>query len=60
MSASNGGRIMISRRSHTLTVSANDNPHGTVEFTRPKYRLMEPEKDNHTQYISVSRRLAVN
>ena len=55
-SASNGGRIMESRSSHTLTVGANDNPHGTVEFTNTGYRLVEVVSENSTQYISISRR----
>ena len=54
MSASNGGRI-LDEATHILTINANDNPHGTIEFQSDSYSLSEPGM-NSSAYISVIRK----
>ncbi|XP_064619585.1 adhesion G-protein coupled receptor V1-like [Lineus longissimus] len=53
LSATNGGRIS-NKNKFTLTILANDNPHGTVEFSKNSFVVIENETDA-SQYVNLTR-----
>ena len=52
--ATNGGRVGL-RRLFKLTISTNDNAHGTVGFSSLEYELTEKEHTS-VQNVTVERR----
>ena len=54
LSATNGGHILSDESHMTLLILANDNPHGTLEFTQPVYIIRELDNDT-TQYVPITR-----
>ena len=53
LTASNGGRI-TSKNEYILTIPANDNPHGVVQFTSRTYTV-EEVATNSVQQIPIIR-----
>ncbi|XP_029685938.1 LOW QUALITY PROTEIN: adhesion G-protein coupled receptor V1 [Takifugu rubripes] len=52
--ASNGGNLGADTSIHII-VPANDNPHGTVYFQQPVYRVQEPLEGVYSANITVTR-----
>lgn len=52
--ASNGGNLGADASVHII-VPANDNPHGTVYFQQPVYRVQEPLEGVYSANITVNR-----
>lgn len=52
--ADNGGRIDTLQHQSFISIQANDNPHGVVEFAEDIITVIEPDVDG-PQYVEVSR-----
>ncbi len=52
--ANNGGRIDEDRKTCTLRLQANDNPHGSVEFAQEYFEVFE-RNSSDAQFVEVQR-----